>query len=212
MYKFLDTVQSAEGCLIQLRAAQESARAYEEQYAAAQKSLGDAESIIRSLRAAKDDANNIPLKKQLAGKQLSDTAHNHVANIRPDQVDYMRSLEGRVQQLAKENDYYRGIQENVEILREERLSAERQLSSLPHLRSQVAQLEIEVGTLRAEKLKWVKFLEDSDETGIDSPYALSKLLAKQRFEIASMKDRLGEEMSGKASRDAYIARLEQEVF
>ncbi|KAJ3296724.1 coiled-coil domain-containing protein mad1 [Borealophlyctis nickersoniae] len=184
-----------EQLTLQAQRSSESAQAKQEQLDLAHQKLSDAELTISRLRSQGNDQEEMAiLRKQTA-----------------EQSEYIKQLEGKFQQATQENIYFRSVQENVEKLREENRAAERQLSVMSQLRQRLAGLEVEVATLRAEKVKWVKFLEERDDTGIDSPYALSKKLAQHRLEVATLRDKLGEEMSKKSGREARISRLEQEV-
>jgi hypothetical protein len=79
------------------------------------------------------------------------------------------------------------------------------------LRQKLASLEIELATLRAEKKRWSGYLERQDDTGIDSPYALSKALAGERFNVVILKDRLGSESAKVKGLEAHMLRINQEV-
>jgi FtsZ-binding cell division protein ZapB len=114
--------------------------------------------------------------------------------------------------LLKEVKYLRSTRENVEKLKEEKAAVDNQLQSMQDLREKLASAEIEVVKLRAEKKRWTGFLEHQDETGIDSPYELSKTLATERLELALLKEKSGLESAKQKGLEEHIRQLEIQVL
>ncbi|KAJ3116354.1 hypothetical protein HDU96_009817 [Phlyctochytrium bullatum] len=129
-----------------------------------------------------------------------------------EQTAYTRKLESSNRELKREVDYLRQSRENVERLKEEKASLEKQLADYTKLREKAGSLETEVSRLNAEKKKWTEFLEKEDPTGFDSPYALSKSLAKERFELALLKEKTGAANAYQKGMQAFIQELENEVI
>ena len=120
-------------------------------------------------------------------------------------------MEDRLQRLAAENRHYRQTQESIDVLRGEKMSKDRQLALMDTLRTRLATLEVDLTTLRGEKAQWKRFLEEKDESGMDSPYALSKALARQRLEHTILRGQLDEEVERRNRREEHVARLEEQV-
>ncbi|TPX39288.1 hypothetical protein SeLEV6574_g07322 [Synchytrium endobioticum] len=128
-----------------------------------------------------------------------------------DQIVHIQKLEATNKQLQDDNASFRIHRENIERLHEENARLEAQLALMNDLRKRCAELEVEVAKLQGEKLRWTTFLEKQDNTGMDSPYALSKELAKNRMEIVILKDRIGEHGAKMKAKDQYISQLEHQA-
>ncbi|KAJ3214973.1 coiled-coil domain-containing protein mad1 [Dinochytrium kinnereticum] len=128
-----------------------------------------------------------------------------------DQVTYIKQLEGSNQELSKEIAYLRLTKENVERLKEEKASLMNQIENVSMLRGKLGEAEAELSLLRAEKKNWSGFLEKEDCVGFESPYALSKSLAKERFELAVLKEKSGNEAANQKGMKAYIEQMENEL-
>ncbi|KND00966.1 uncharacterized protein SPPG_04065 [Spizellomyces punctatus DAOM BR117] len=166
-----------------------------EQLSQMERKYTEAESLIMKLKSNGNAQDEMAVLKRTLDEQI---AHG-------------KSLEGRLQELTQQNRYLRDMQENTERLKDEKQALQEQLSRMHRLRGRVDELEVEISQLRSEKARWTKFLDEKDETGIDSPYALSRALAQQRFELAVIKERLGEEEAKRTGRENYILRLENEL-
>ncbi|KAJ3056250.1 coiled-coil domain-containing protein mad1 [Rhizophlyctis rosea] len=182
-------------CEKQVRHATELAHSRQSHVDLMNTKLADCEAIVRQLRSHQnvhDDLNT--LRKQLS-----------------EQTSYIRKMEDRVQKLTEENRYYRQTQESIDVLREQKASQDRQLALMDTLRTRLATLEVEVTTLRGEKAQWKRFLEDKDESGMDSPYALSKALARQRLDFRIIRGHLDEEIEKRNRREENLARVEEQL-
>ncbi|KAL2916663.1 coiled-coil domain-containing protein mad1 [Polyrhizophydium stewartii] len=117
-----------------------------------------------------------------------DIIHKQLA----DQNAHITHVERRNAQLADQVAFYRSIQENTERLKEEKTALERQVDLLAATRAQLGEAQICIDELEAEKARWKSLIDDmGDDLGIDSPFALAKLLSAQRLEIATLKNQIG---------------------
>ena len=91
---------------------------------------------------------------------------------------------------------------------EEIQSLKSQLITMSHLRTQLAESQVEIASLLQERAKWAKFC-GNEEAG--DPVTMSRALASERLLVADLKERMGIEKAEKAGREAYIQRLEKEV-
>ncbi|KAJ3077964.1 coiled-coil domain-containing protein mad1, partial [Quaeritorhiza haematococci] len=128
-----------------------------------------------------------------------------------DQLKQIQSLESQNDQLTKSLRYYKSLYENIERLKEENLSLQKKLSLHDSLRNHAAQLESQLTSLLKEKARWTSFLDPRDETGIDSPYKLSKALAEKRFELAALREKSGSDAAKIRGMEARIGWLEEEL-
>jgi len=114
--------------------------------------------------------------------------------------------------LKKQNEYYKGKKDNIEILKEEIKTLENKAKAMKVLHEKIFQLEIENSKLMDEHTKWASFLEDKDTINFNSPQEITKTLASQRIECALLKQKEGEFNAKIASQQEYINELEIKVF
>jgi len=112
----------------------------------------------------------------------------------------------------KQNEYYKGKDENIEILKEEIKTLENKAKSMNLLHEKIYQLEIENSKLQEEHIKWASFLEEKDTIGFNTPQDIAKTLADQRVECALLKQKEGEFNVKIASLQEYINELENKVI
>jgi hypothetical protein len=106
----------------------------------------------------------------------------------------------RITELETENaqcinslEFYKGMYENNQRVKEEKRSLERQVQVLDQMRQRLAQSELDLDSLKLEKQEWKSFLKDRmDFDEIDSPFAMAQLVSKQQTEICELTDRLGQ--------------------
>jgi myosin heavy subunit len=113
--------------------------------------------------------------------------------------------------LKKQNEYYKGKKDNIEILKEEIKTLENKAKAMKVLHEKIFQLEIENSKLMDEHTKWASFLEDKDTINFNSPQEITKTLASQRIECALLKQKEGEFNAKIASQQEYINELEIKV-
>ncbi|KAI8927410.1 spindle assembly checkpoint component Mad1 [Entophlyctis helioformis] len=127
-----------------------------------------------------------------------------------DQGTHIQALERRIAHLNDQASFYRTIQENTERLKEEKAALEHKVELLDSTRRQLSETQVRLASLEAERSRWQSFLGDMGTgLGVDSPYALAKLLSAQRLEIASLKQQIG--MLGADAAQSYASSLEQEM-
>jgi len=127
-------------------------------------------------------------------------------------LKYIREIEKKNKDLSKQNEYYKGKNVNVEILKEEIKTLENKAKAMNILHEKIFQLEIENSKLLNEHTKWTSFLEDKDTINFDSPQEIAKALASQRIECALLKQKEGEFNAKFASQQEYINELETKVI
>ncbi|KAI8843000.1 mitotic checkpoint protein-domain-containing protein [Chytridium lagenaria] len=150
-------------------------------------------------------------KESLLNLQESSENYNTISKQFKDQVQELKSIEQKNHELCREISYLRSTKDNAERLKEEKASLLHQLEDLSKLREKLGETEMEVASLRAEKKKWSAFLELDDCIGFESPYALSKSLAKERLEFAMLKEKFGQENATQKGMLSYIDQLEGEL-
>ncbi|KAI9095806.1 mitotic checkpoint protein-domain-containing protein [Phlyctochytrium arcticum] len=136
---------------------------------------------------------------------------NIIKRTLDEQTRLNQAKESRIIELNDQIRYLRGMQENTERLKEEKLALSQRLSRMSQVQERADALDLEVAHLKAEKARWAKFLEDHDDTGIDSPYALSRMLAELRLENVRLREKLGQGDSERLGFKLTITRLEKEV-
>ena len=114
--------------------------------------------------------------------------------------------------MKKQNEYYKGRNDNIDILKEEIKTLENKAKAMTKLHEKISQLEIEKSKLLDEHIKWTAFLEDKDTIGFTSPQDLAKALAEQRIEYALLKEKEGKFNVKFASQQEYINELENKVI
>ncbi|KAG4088465.1 hypothetical protein H8356DRAFT_958512 [Neocallimastix lanati (nom. inval.)] len=152
---------------------------------------------------------------QIENKKLRQNATKEEMNIikkeLQNQLKYIREIEKKNKDLSKQNEYYKGKNVNVEILKEEIKTLENKAKAMNILHEKIFQLEIENSKLLNEHTKWTSFLEDKDTINFDSPQEIAKALASQRIECALLKQKEGEFNAKFASQQEYINELETKV-
>ncbi|TPX35521.1 hypothetical protein SmJEL517_g02138 [Synchytrium microbalum] len=156
-----------------------------------QSQLMRTKTLLASQSNSEDDDSALVLQKQLH-----------------DQIIHIQNLESSNKQLQAENTYLKSHYENTEKLHEKTRALESQLAMMSDLRKRCAELDTELSKLKGEKLRWSSFLDKEDNTGMDSPFALSKELAKNRLDLIISKDRIGKHDAEIRAKDEYIAQLE----
>eukprot|EP00833_Pecoramyces_ruminatium_P006134 jgi/Orpsp1_1/1180166/evm.model.c7180000072370.1 len=127
------------------------------------------------------------------------------------QLKYIRDIENKNKELTKQNEFYKGKKENIEILKEEIKTLENKARAMNVLHEKIYQLEIENSKLMDEHIKWASFLEDKDTINFNSPQDLAKTLASQRIECALLKQKEGEFNVKIATQQEYINELETKL-
>ncbi|KAF9436576.1 coiled-coil domain-containing protein mad1 [Entomortierella beljakovae] len=127
------------------------------------------------------------------------------------QVAYIKQLESTNRQLTTDCKHFKEMYRNVEVLKEEKTGLEQQLKMLDDLRVKCGMLEVRNDSLVKEKQQWAVFLETTDATDFNSPYALSKTISNLRGEVTALTEIKGQYEADIKYRDQYIGQLENQV-
>ncbi|ETS82906.1 hypothetical protein PFICI_04782 [Pestalotiopsis fici W106-1] len=170
----------------------------QEQLAAKDKLVGDLEADVLRLKAQTGDADTIAvIKRELA-----------------EQVAHIRSLEAKTSKQHAELSHLRQIHKAVEVVEEEKRSLQRKLEAALSLEAELAEAKIQRKRLEDERLAWSSYLQDASENdGImefDSPEAVARALVQERYNSASLLEKLGEVQPQIAERDEIIRSLEND--
>ncbi|KAF7516105.1 hypothetical protein G7054_g14294 [Neopestalotiopsis clavispora] len=170
----------------------------QEQLAAKDKLVGNLEADVLRLKAQTGDADTIAvIKRELA-----------------EQVAHIRSLEAKTSKQHAELTHLRQIHKAVEVVEEEKRSLQRKLDVALSLEAELAEAKIQRKRLEDERLAWSSYLQDASQNdGImefDSPEDVARALVQERYNSASLLEKLGEVQPQIAERDEIIRSLENE--
>lgn len=170
----------------------------QEHLAARDQTVGNLEAEVLRLKAQTGDADTIAVIK----RELSD------------QVQHIRSLEAKTAKQHAELSHLRQIHKAVEVVEEEKRSLQRRLDSAMSLETELAEARIQRQRLEDERLAWSSYLQSASETdGImefDSPEEVARALVQERYNSASLMEKLGEVQPQIAERDEIIKSLEND--
>ncbi|KAI1817443.1 spindle assembly checkpoint component Mad1 [Poronia punctata] len=162
------------------------------------KLVGDLEAEVLRLKAQTGDAETIAIIR----RELSD------------QVQHIRSLEVKN---AKQNTELVQLRQNhkaVEIVEEEKRSLQRKVDAAELVEAELNEVRIQKQRLEDERLAWTAYLQNASmDTGImefDSPEDVARALVEERYNSASLMERLGEVQPQIAERDEMIKALESD--
>ncbi|KAH6659216.1 spindle assembly checkpoint component Mad1 [Truncatella angustata] len=170
----------------------------QEQLADKDKLVGDLEADVLRLKAQTGDADTIAvIKRELA-----------------EQVSHIRSLEAKTSKQHAELTHLRQIHKAVEVVEEEKRSLQRKLEVAQSLETELTEAKIQRQRLEDERLAWTSYLQNASETeGVmefDSPEAVARALVQERYNSASLIEKIGEVQPQIAERDEIIKSLENE--
>ncbi|KAK9773038.1 putative Spindle assembly checkpoint component Mad1 [Seiridium cardinale] len=170
----------------------------QEQLAARDKLVGELEADVLRLKAQTGDADTIAvIRRELA-----------------DQVAHIRSLEAKTSKQHNELTHLRQIHKAVEVVEEEKRSLQRKLEAALDIETELTEARIQRKRLEDERLAWSSYLQSASENdGImefDSPEAVARALVEERYNSASLMEKLGEVQPQIAERDEIIKSLENE--
>ncbi|GAP86398.1 putative Spindle assembly checkpoint component MAD1 [Rosellinia necatrix] len=172
--------------------------AAQEQLSEKDRVVGDLEADVIRLKAQTGDAETIAIIR----RELSD------------QVQHIRSLEAKTSKQHAELVHLRQIHKAVEIVEEEKRSLQRRVDAMEALEAELNETRIQKQRLEDERLAWTAFLQNaSAEDGVmelDSPEAVARALVEERYNSASLMEKLGEIQPQIAERDEMIKSLESE--
>ncbi|KAF2970846.1 hypothetical protein GQX73_g2808 [Xylaria multiplex] len=175
-----------------------SLSAAQEQSAEKDRLVGDLEAEIIRLKAQTGDAETIAIIR----RELSD------------QVQHIRTLEARTSKQHTELVHLRQVHKAVEIVEEEKRSLQRRVDAAQALEAELNEIRIQKQRLEDERLAWTAFLQNASADGglmeFDSPEAIARALVEERYNSASLVERLGEVQPQIAERDEIIKSLESD--
>lgn len=170
----------------------------QEQLSEKDRLVGDLEADIIRLKAQTGDAETIAIIR----RELSD------------QVQHIRSLEAKTSKQHTELVHLRQVHKAVEVVEEQKRSLQRKVDAAEALETELNETLLQKQRLEDERLAWTAYLQSaSAETGMmefDSPEAVARALVEERYNSASLVERLGEVQPQIAERDEIIKSLESE--
>ncbi|KAI5921442.1 spindle assembly checkpoint component MAD1 [Camillea tinctor] len=160
--------------------------------------IGDLEADVLRLKAQTGDAETIAVIR----RELSD------------QVQHIRSLESKNAKQHAELSHLRQIHKAVEVVEEEKRSLQRKVDAAEAIEVELAEARMQRQRLEDERLAWTAYLRSASESdGImefDSPEDVARALVQERYNSASLMEKLGEMQPQIAERDEIIKSLEAE--
>lgn len=172
--------------------------AAQEQLSEKDRLVGDLEADIIRLKAQTGDAETIAIIR----RELSD------------QVQHIRSLEAKTSKQHTELGHLRQVYKAVEVVEEQKRSLQRKVDAAEALETELNEALLQKQRLEDERLAWTAYLQNaSAETGMmefDSPEAVARALVEERYNSASLVEKLGEVQPQIAERDEIIKSLESE--
>ncbi|KAI1823868.1 spindle assembly checkpoint component Mad1 [Xylaria intraflava] len=170
----------------------------QEQLAEKDRLVGELEADIIRLKAQTGDAETIAIIR----RELSD------------QVQHIRSLEAKTSKQHTELVHFRQMHKAIEVIEEEKRSLQRKVDAAQALQTELNEFRIQNQRLENERLAWTAFLENANIEGgsmeFDSPEAVARALVEERYNSASLIEKLGEIQPQIAERDEIIKSLESD--
>ncbi|KAL7627788.1 coiled-coil domain-containing protein mad1 [Parahypoxylon ruwenzoriense] len=170
-----------------------------------QQQLSDKDNLIGKL-----EADVLRLKAQTGDAET-------IAIIRrelTDQVQHIRSLESKNAKQHAELSHLRQIHKAVEVVEEEKRTLQRKLEAVEALEPELNEARMQRQRLEDERLAWTAYLQNASADGgvmeFDSPEAVARALVEERYNSASLVERLGEMQPQIAERDEIIKSLESD--
>lgn len=176
------------------QAREDALRSVQEQLACKDNSIEQLETEVLRLKAHTGDADTMAIIR----RELSE------------QVQHIRHLEATNEKQLAELKRLRQNHKAVEIVEEEKASLLRKLDAAEAVRAELGEERRQRGRLEAERLAWAAYLEHEGQAEFDSPEAMARALVQERFNSASLLEKLGSVQPQVAERDALIKDLEDE--
>ena len=160
--------------------------------------VGSLESEVLRLKAETGDIETLAIVK----RELSE------------QVTHIRNLERTNREHNKELKHFRQVHKAVEIVEEEKRVLENKVSLMDDLRRELGEAHIQRRILEDERVSWTSYLQAAEgagnEIGFDSPEALARAFMQERFEKASLVERLGAVQPQVSEKEEIIKIMEVE--
>lgn len=156
--------------------------------------IGEMEAEVLRLKAQTGDAETMAIIR----RELSE------------QVAHIRTLEATNREQLTELRHLRQSHKAVGIVEEEKASLLRKLEAAEATKAELASERRHREHLEAERLAWSAYLEREGQAEFDSPEAVARALVQERFNSASLLEKVGFIQSQIAERDAMIQGVEEE--
>ena len=107
------------------------------------------------------------------------------------------------------------LHKSLEVVEEEKRQLQRKLQAMDDLENELGEQRLQRQRLEDERLAWTAYLQSQvdEENGaieFDSPEEIAKALVKERFEAATLLEKLGRLEPAVSERDEIITNLEKE--
>ncbi|KAI5868334.1 spindle assembly checkpoint component Mad1 [Durotheca rogersii] len=179
-------------------ARESSVQTIQQQLAEKDQLIGELEADVLRLKAQTGDAETIAIIR----RELTE------------QVQHIRSLEARNAKQHAELSHLRQVYKAVEIVEEEKRSLQRRLEAAEALEPALNEARVQRQRLEDERLAWTAYLQRASADGgmmeFDSPEAVARALVEERYNSASLLERLGEMQPQIVERDEIIKSLESD--
>ncbi|KAH8681062.1 spindle assembly checkpoint component Mad1 [Xylariales sp. PMI_506] len=170
----------------------------QDQLVSKDKLVGDLEAEVLRLKAHTGDAETIAIIR----RELTD------------QVQHIRTLEAKTTKQHAELSHLRQVHKAVEVVEEEKRSLQRKLEVVDSLEAELTEARRQRKRLEDERLAWSSYLQSASTTDgvmeFDSPEEVARALVQERYQTASLMEKLGEVQPQIAERDEIIRSLEND--
>lgn len=163
------------------------------------------------VKASEDTINNMEGEILRLKAQTGDA--DTMAIIRrelSEQVTHIRSLEATNREQLTELRHLRQNHKAVGIVEEEKATLQRKLEAAEEVKAELASERRQRERLEAERLAWAAYLEREGQADFDSPEAVARALVQERFNSASLLEKIGSIQAQLAEQGATIQGLEEE--
>jgi mitotic spindle assembly checkpoint protein MAD1 len=131
-----------------------------------------------------------------------------------EQVTHIKKLESANREQFTELKHLKSLHKSIEVVEEEKRSLQRKLDGMEELQNKLGEAQIQRQRLEDERLAWTAYLQNqtgSDgQVEFDSPEALARALIEERFQRATLVERLGALEAELSEKDSIVSSLEQE--
>lgn len=175
------------------------------------RSQGEALELVKTQLNEKDmessnlEAQVIRLKAQTGDAETMSIIRRELS----EQVAHIRNLEATNRDQLTELRHLRQSHKAVAIVEEEKASMKRKLEDAEATKTELATERRQRERLEAEHLAWAAYLEREGQAEFNSPEDVARALVQERFNAASLLDKIGSIQSQLVEKDAAIQDLEQ---
>lgn len=160
--------------------------------------IGNLEGEVLKLKAQTGDADTLGVIK----RELSE------------QVSHIRKLETVNREQSAELKHLRKLHKSVEIVEEEKRALQRKVDTMEDLQQELGEARLQRQRLEDERLAWTAYLQhqagEDGQLEFNSPEEIARALVNERFERASLLERLGGVEPKLTERDSIINSLEED--